>query len=259
MVLEQECCDCGLIKSHDEFGKDKRRSGGLKSKCRACQRIYNKEYHRKNKQKLNAYSRQYNRDHAEKISTRTKEYYINNREVLRARSKEYRSREDVKLRHAQNMRKWRKENPELSKQRARKSYKKHKEARKQGARDHYRKNPERHKGNAKRYREENLQKVLYWNRQRKARQESIPGSHTFDQWIELGSFFDNSCPCCNEKDVQLSVDHIIPVSWDNASDWITNIQPLCRSCNSSKNNSRDTDYRPEHVKAWAQKQVENET
>ena len=53
--------------------------------------------------------------------------------------------------------------------------------------------------------------------------------------------YDNRCVKCGERKL-LTIDHITPVS-KGGPDIASNIQPLCKSCNSSKG-IRDIDYRP---------------
>lgn len=67
------------------------------------------------------------------------------------------------------------------------------------------------------------------------------GSFTAEEWSNLCALLDNRCACCAVK-TKLTADHIIPISKGGKSD-INNIQPLCKSCNSVKNNKHATDYR----------------
>ena len=67
-----------------------------------------------------------------------------------------------------------------------------------------------------------------------ATRRNAEGSHTLAEWNDLKSKFHNKCAICKiEK--KLTKDHIIPVS-KGGSDYIDNIQPLCRNCNSKKYN-----------------------
>ena len=61
------------------------------------------------------------------------------------------------------------------------------------------------------------------------------GTHTDSQWQNLKQAFEFVCPSCGKKEptISLTKDHIVPVSL-GGSDHISNIQPLCQSCNSSK-------------------------
>jgi 5-methylcytosine-specific restriction endonuclease McrA len=68
---------------------------------------------------------------------------------------------------------------------------------------------------------------------RRVRKASAGGSHTPEQWLDLVERAKGRCCICGKKG-HLTRDHIIPLSRGGIDD-ITNIQPLCRSCNSRKN------------------------
>lgn len=72
---------------------------------------------------------------------------------------------------------------------------------------------------------------------RRMRLKEIEGSFTLEQWQEMKQKYNYTCPCCGRKEpeIKLSIDHIIPIT-KNGTNWINNIQPLCRSCNSKKGN-----------------------
>ncbi len=78
---------------------------------------------------------------------------------------------------------------------------------------------------------------LWHNRKRYASKRAAVGSHTFDEWEELKYRNLNMCVCCKreEGEIVLTEDHIIPLS-KGGSDFIENIQPLCKECNSIKYN-----------------------
>jgi 5-methylcytosine-specific restriction endonuclease McrA len=97
-------------------------------------------------------------------------------------------------------------------------------------------NRERHIENARRWAQENREQynenMTRAAHKRRARLESIGGSYTQEEWIEVLVRFDNLCAKC-ARPSKLEVDHIIPIS-KGGSNYIGNIQPLCRSCNAKK-------------------------
>jgi 5-methylcytosine-specific restriction endonuclease McrA len=83
----------------------------------------------------------------------------------------------------------------------------------------------------------------YVNR-RRARKAQAEGSHTEAEWEALKGRYNYTCLCCGkrEPDITLTRDHILSLD-TGGSDSITNIQPLCKSCNSKKS-TKNIDYRP---------------
>lgn len=79
----------------------------------------------------------------------------------------------------------------------------------------------------------------YYNARMSAKTKA-GGAYTSAQWIALCDKYCNRCLCCGKKR-KLTADHVVPVSKGGSSN-ISNIQPLCGPCNSSKG-TRSTDYR----------------
>ena len=107
-----------------------------------------------------------------------------------------------------------------------------------------RKSRNNHKENIKAYlrgwRHSNPEAVMAQQNKRRTLRTHAGGFFTLYEWFTLCFAFGFRCACC-KKNKPLPVDHVIPVSKGGPS-WLWNIQPLCRSCNSKKND-KIIDYR----------------
>lgn len=84
----------------------------------------------------------------------------------------------------------------------------------------------------KRYARKHPEIISHLKARRYARERNAEGSHTLGEWNFLKLSFNNRCAICKENR-PLTKDHIKPLSL-GGTDYIENIQPLCRSCNSKK-------------------------
>lgn len=75
----------------------------------------------------------------------------------------------------------------------------------------------------------------YYTRKYVMRLKSSLGDHYSGDWFWIKRLFDYTCPSCGkqEPEIKLTKDHIIPLV-RSGTDYIYNIQPLCKRCNSKK-------------------------
>ena len=83
------------------------------------------------------------------------------------------------------------------------------------------------------------------SQERRTRKLDAKGTHTINEWEETKVKHSYTCLLClkQEPEIKLTEDHITPLS-KGGSDYISNIQPLCRSCNSKKSNKLCCSIKP---------------
>ena len=84
----------------------------------------------------------------------------------------------------------------------------------------------------RRWKQKNPKRMAHLKARRYARERGAEGFHTLAEWNALKEKHHGRCAICGEKR-PLTKDHKIPLSL-GGTDYIDNIQPLCRNCNSRK-------------------------
>ena len=175
-------------------------------RCVLCRRKNSKKWKKENPEK----TRKYREDNRDIINNRNNKWLKDNKEKRRKYEKEY--------------------------------YKKNREHIREYHREWYLKNREDKLAKNKEWRDNNLEKQKIYVHKRRQLIEENGGEYTEKEWLNLCERYNFECLRCGDNLVSMTVDHIIPLS-KGGSNHIWNIQNLCLSCNSIKNN-KIIDYRP---------------
>jgi 5-methylcytosine-specific restriction endonuclease McrA len=201
------CRICGGYKPLYSFVKSYRYKDGYETMCKIC----------KNKR-----SRNYYVENSEKVIARTTKYNQKHPDIVQKSSQNWRNRNQEQLL----------ESTRLSVARWREQHR------------------EKDRTASKQWRNENRSAYRAIQQKRRARVRGVEGSYTAQEWENLKKQYDYCCLCCGkrEPEIVLTADHIIPLEWNGkngfiSTNYISNIQPLCRSCNARKGNRHATDYR----------------
>lgn len=229
-VAGKVCCGCREWKPVSEFGianhNGKPHGDGYKSRCRPCanaqaraERVAKLEQYRQNARKYLASRREQSNEYQ-------REWRNKNRDKVRASLHAYKTANRAKILADARERR----NANLEEHRAR-------------GRWRYHNNREKRLAYNRAYHKANRHKVVAWTNARRVRKKAAEGSHTEAEWQALKEQYNYTCLRCGrrEPEITLTRDHVVPLT-KGGSDWITNIQPLCAVCNSSKNN-KTVDYR----------------
>lgn len=206
------CSKCGQVKPLSEFHKNRQSPDGLVHQCKTCRAEYRRFYYQE-------------KGHIEREQNR----------------------------------KWKEDNYEYvleyARQYGRKNYAKIFENRRDYRRSYYLKNKKSILARNRRWAQRNPDKVYILRRRHRinnpesiraawhrfyARKKAAPGSFTAEEWDALCRKYGRKCLACGKKR-KLTVDHVVALSNGGTND-ISNIQPLCGPCNSSKG-AQTIDYR----------------
>lgn len=90
------------------------------------------------------------------------------------------------------------------------------------------------------------------NQNNRSAKMGAKGTFTYEEWVILRQHFGDICGRCKKPLVRPVIDHVIPLS-RGGTNYIENIQTLCKDCNSGKG-ARPADYRdPELVLSFLEK------
>lgn len=221
-VTEKKCARCKTIKASTEFQKRRSNKDGLDNYCSACKSAILKEWRVANPEKAKAHST--------------------------------RQRQEIKNdpMQSQQMRQYHQAYYQKHKERYAKQHKRryavHRDQILEGHRSRYKANRDRYLSISRAYRLANPHKTKVWSLRHWTRKKNAEGSHTPEEWKALCEWFGNKCLACGSAE-RLTIDHVVPLA-RGGTDYISNIQPLCHSCNCSKQD-KTIDYRdPARLEAF---------
>lgn len=222
-----------------EYNKEYNQKLGVKKKRKEYMKGYNKKYYHlpKNKKRKKEYA---------------KEYLKKNKKKLSQQKKEYHQRPKVKKRMRGYLKKYYQKHKEVIKERSKKQRENNREYYLNYCNDYYKKN-----GQTKDYKEKrtkyhkdyvktkNGKEIILKNkRKRRLIMRQVIEIFTIKEWEEKVKLTEGICPICghefnnNSPTRRLTLDHNPPVSKVSKGFvyTINDVQPICQSCNSSKNN-----------------------
>jgi 5-methylcytosine-specific restriction endonuclease McrA len=204
------CKKCSTEKPSSEFSKATREKDGLQPKCKSC----DADYRRVNSAKIKEYIAIYRSENALKIGEVVREYQAVHKDRLSEKRDEYYIVNKPSI---------------LEKMRA-----------------YHSENKDRIADQHKQYRSANKALIANHARRRRAKVKGAEGSHTADDVLKILESQRRRCATCNKKlsdsgKAKYHIDHVMPLS-KGGTNWPSNLQMLCPSCNLKKNDKDPLDW-----------------
>jgi hypothetical protein len=198
------CAVC--IKNKNKRPESRKRRDAYAEKNKDNLKKYYEEYRRKNREKINEKIREIYYRNREKINEEARKKYAENHNGIADYKAKYRKEKADEI--AAYVRNWRKENPEHVREMNR---------------DWRKNNPAKWREISRRH-----------DKRRSERARAAEGTHTDEDVFKLLNLQKHkcaNCKCCVKKSYHL--DHIMPLA-KGGSNWPSNLQVLCPSCNMKK-------------------------
>jgi len=205
---------CSLCHWHLPLSCFHKYRDGLRPECKDCRKVVTRSDYLKRRKKISEYGKRYNAENRDKLAAYSKKYRAANAATLKVKKAAYAKLHDVAAKMVERNRVRRHTDPERANQ---------------YSRNWRKRNPEKRRASAK---------------QNKIKRKQVAGTCSPEQWIAKCEYFGWRCYLCH---VPLTaeathMEHRKPLS-RGGSHWPANLAPACQSCNLSKNNKTEAEYR----------------
>lgn len=133
---------------------------------------------------------------------------------------------------------WREKNQERWKEMKRRSARRHPETEARNRKLH----AEKARAKTREWQKKYPERVLLQCNKRRAIKVGAVGLYTIDGWLQKLAYHGGRCYYCKLIPRKVVMEHRIPLS-RGGTNWLANLVPSCTSCNCSKHNKTEKEYR----------------